>query len=245
MTQQFLPASPDKIRQSFGRRKTSRDPAPSFQGGLHPVAQLQQTLGNRNVAKLIQAKRLTSDGKIIGLQPKLTIGPAEDQYKQEADRVARQVASVPDSVDMAFLQWTSQAERESDPIQAQSLQSKPLPLAGSLVPFVQQQMDGEEKIEEAKDQQENKDQLLQVKLENNPAAFAHTCMFPSDTKPLQRICPACSPDSRDEAKTGLSVPLIQAVKDSKGNGDNSARRTVAHEAFPRSNGRHTSYGLFK
>ena len=44
---------------------------------------------NRRVAQLIQAKRLTPDGKMIGLQRKLTVGAADDQYEQEADRMAR------------------------------------------------------------------------------------------------------------------------------------------------------------
>lgn len=57
---------------SCGSRVLSAQP---FQGGLHPIPQLQRMLGNQRVAQLIQAKRLTSDGKIIGLQPKQTIVP--------------------------------------------------------------------------------------------------------------------------------------------------------------------------
>lgn len=43
------------------------------------LASLQRTVGNRATRKLIQ--------------PKLNVGPAGDQYEQEADRVAQQVAS--------------------------------------------------------------------------------------------------------------------------------------------------------
>lgn len=53
MTQQLLPDSPEKTQQHVEGRKTKPDSARLFQGGLHPVAQLQRTLGNRNVAKLI------------------------------------------------------------------------------------------------------------------------------------------------------------------------------------------------
>jgi len=88
MTQQLVTESPEKTRQHVESRETSPDSVRTFQAGLHPVAQLQRTLGNRNVAKLIQARRLTPAGKIIGLQRKLTVGAADDQYEQEADRVA-------------------------------------------------------------------------------------------------------------------------------------------------------------
>jgi hypothetical protein len=46
------------------------------------VLQLQRTLGNRRVAELIQAKRLTPQGKILTMQPKLTVGAADDQYEK-------------------------------------------------------------------------------------------------------------------------------------------------------------------
>ncbi|GAB1719066.1 MAG: hypothetical protein NTAFB09_07970 [Nitrosospira sp.] len=61
-------------------------------------------MGNRRVAQLIQAKRLTPEGRIMDrgieinrIQPKLAVGAADDQYEQEADRVARQVMSMPDA----------------------------------------------------------------------------------------------------------------------------------------------------
>ncbi|HEY5139021.1 MAG TPA: hypothetical protein VIJ25_06840, partial [Methylococcales bacterium] len=95
MTQQFLPETPEKTQQHVEGRETSPDSTLSFQGGLHPIAQLQRTLGNRNVAKLIQAKRLTPEGKIIGLQRKLTIGASDDQYEQEAADHGTRGASEP------------------------------------------------------------------------------------------------------------------------------------------------------
>src|SRR5688500_689423 len=60
------------------------------------ISKLQRTLGNQRVTQLIQARRLTPEGRILGLQPKLTVGAANDQYEQEADRVAGQVMSMPD-----------------------------------------------------------------------------------------------------------------------------------------------------
>src|SRR5262245_50956178 len=97
MPQQLLAKSPEKTQQHVERRQTSPASAQSFQGGLHPIAQLQRMLGNRRVAQLIQAKQLTPEGKILGLQRNLTVGAAGDQYEQEVDRVARQVMSMPNT----------------------------------------------------------------------------------------------------------------------------------------------------
>jgi hypothetical protein len=95
MTQQLLTKSSEKTQQHVECRETSPVSVQSLQGGLHPIAQLQRMLGNRRVAQLIQAKQLTPEGKILGLQRKLTVGAADDQYEQEADRVAHQVMSIP------------------------------------------------------------------------------------------------------------------------------------------------------
>ena len=74
--------------QRIARGEVQLKPAREFLGDLpSPVLQLQRMLGNRRVAQLIQAKRLTPEGKILGLQPKTTVGAADDQYEQEADRV--------------------------------------------------------------------------------------------------------------------------------------------------------------
>lgn len=104
-----------------------------------PVLQLQRTLGNRRLAQLLQAKRITPEGKIIGLQRKLNVGAADDHYEQEADRVAHQVMSMPDSVAVGSFQQTPTVVGQAS--QLQTLQSKPLPLAASITPYVQQQME--------------------------------------------------------------------------------------------------------
>ena len=94
------------------------------------------------MAQLIQAKRLTSEGKIIGLQRKLTVGAADDQYEQEADRVARQVMNTPDAVVANSMQRAMSPEEDKDKM----LQTKPL--AASITPFVQRQMVNNEKPED-------------------------------------------------------------------------------------------------
>ena len=55
----------------------------------HPFQRLQQTIGNRSVGRLLHAGLI---------QAKLRIGPANDRYEQEADRVAAQVTRLPDEV---------------------------------------------------------------------------------------------------------------------------------------------------
>ena len=80
---------------SCGSRVPSAQP---FQGGFHPIPQLQKTLGNQRVAQLIRAKRVTPDGKIIGLQPKQMFGATDDRYEQEVDRVERQVMNTEDAL---------------------------------------------------------------------------------------------------------------------------------------------------
>src|SRR5262245_59043416 len=60
MSQQIEIASPEKTKQRHGDRRESRpDSTQSLQPGLHPILQLQQMIGNRRVAQLMQAKRLT------------------------------------------------------------------------------------------------------------------------------------------------------------------------------------------
>src|SRR5689334_12675181 len=87
-----------------------------------PILQLQHLLGNRRVAQLVRAKRLTPQDKIISLQRKLTVGAEDNQYEQEADRVARQMMSMPDSISANSTQQDISAQKDKDKM----LQTKPL-----------------------------------------------------------------------------------------------------------------------
>jgi hypothetical protein len=122
MSQQRLIGSPEKTNQQIAHRESRPDSVRSFQGGLHPILQLQRTIGNRRVAQFIQAKRLSPQDKILGVQAKLTVGAAGDQYEQEADRVARQVITTPDAVAANSMQRAMSPEEDKD----QALQTKPL-----------------------------------------------------------------------------------------------------------------------
>jgi|GEM_PF-1855229 len=64
-----------------GRNEASDKTKPVSADAAQPIRQLQQSLGNRALARMIQAK--------------LTIGQPRDVYEQEADRVAEQVMRMP------------------------------------------------------------------------------------------------------------------------------------------------------
>ena len=167
---QQLPESLEKAKQQTSRREAQAASAHSFQAGLHPILQLQHTLGNRRVAQLIQARRLTPEGRILGLQPKLRVGAADDQYEQEADRVARHVVDMPDSAILASSMQTSPVEGDAG--ETPFLQSKSLPLATSISPLVQGQIRAEEEGEEDQDKEEDKDELLQAKFFNKSGSLS-------------------------------------------------------------------------
>ncbi len=138
MAKQHLTEAPEKAKTIGAYRVPSSDSAQSYQRGVQPISQLQRSLGNRDVARLIQAKRLSPSGEIMGLQRKLTVGAADDQYEQEADQVARQVMSMPDAAVASSMQRTPSPEED----QENMLQTKPL--AASITPFVQREMSNEE-----------------------------------------------------------------------------------------------------
>jgi len=106
--------------------------------GTHPLAHLQQALGNHAVAGLIQARRLAAETGFV-IQPKLAVGPAHDHYEQEADAVANRVMTMPVPPPPRSVQrQPAREEKDKD----KTLQTKPL--AASITPLVQCQMMPEE-----------------------------------------------------------------------------------------------------
>jgi hypothetical protein len=97
MSQQQLTKLQQKAKQPSARRAPSPASDSSRQGDVHPILQLQRAIGNRRVAQLIQAKRLTPQGTILGPQRKLTVGAGGDFHEREADDVARRVLATPDA----------------------------------------------------------------------------------------------------------------------------------------------------
>lgn len=138
MATQLLNELPGKGKMNRVYRNDKSDSIQSSQRNAHPITQLHDTLGNQQISRLIQAKRLSPLGEITGLQRKLTVGAADDQYEQEADRVARQVMSIPDAAVANSMQRNMPPEDD----QENMLQTKPL--VASITPFVQRKISNEE-----------------------------------------------------------------------------------------------------
>ncbi len=154
MSAQFSPEPPERAKQPLAHRAQPPFFHSHQDGRSAPFLQLQRALGNRRVAELIQAKRLTHEGRIMDcrmsrIQPKLTVGAADDQYEQEADRVSRQVMSMPDafpsfgagSVQRAGIPGNhTPEEAEKDKDRDKLLQpSRSGSLGAAITPFVQAQ----------------------------------------------------------------------------------------------------------
>ena len=166
MAQQLLTESPEKTKQQTSHREVTAEASRSVHDGSpSPILRLHRALGNYRVSQLIQAKRLTPQGKILNLQPKLTVGAADDQYEQEADRVARHVVSMPDSLAMAALQPAPPTKEHAG--HPHSLQSKPLPLAASITPFVQRKIKRENDRDEDKEK-DKPEEVVQARRGSNP-----------------------------------------------------------------------------
>src|SRR5262249_41324977 len=104
--------SPEKTAQRSAARRSR--PASSHQSELHPVLELQRVIGNRQVAHLIQTRRLTPAGRILAPQRKLKVGAPNDRYEQEADRVAQQVLNMPDAVATPAMQHADVQQTDQD-----------------------------------------------------------------------------------------------------------------------------------
>jgi hypothetical protein len=117
-----------KTLESEQKCSSSCKQKPSFDSSgsiADRILQLQRTAGNQAVQRLIKSG---------ALQTKLTVNEPGDVYEQEADRVADQVMRMPDPV----LQRQNIPEEEEE----KTIQTKPL--ADSITPLVQRQVDEEE-----------------------------------------------------------------------------------------------------
>ena len=73
-------------KQRSTHRKAEQAPAAATTASANDVAQIQARDGNRAVQRLLSTHTV---------QAKLEVGPAFDNYEQEADRVAQQVMHMP------------------------------------------------------------------------------------------------------------------------------------------------------
>ncbi len=93
----------------------------------HPIEQLQGSIGNRAVNRLLAGKPVVQTKPLfrgisheLAIQAKLTIGAAGDKYEQEADSIAEQVVSQMNG------QENSQIQRKPMPEEDEELQMKPI-----------------------------------------------------------------------------------------------------------------------
>lgn len=124
------------------------------------------------------------------IQAKLKVGAPNDVYEQEADRVAEQVMSTPDSATHQSIQREDATEEES------AVQAKPL--AATITPIVQREMALEE----------DEDEPVQAKLIQREAALE------------EELVPAKSELQRKASPAGFQAQprLEQQLDSSKGGG---------------------------
>lgn len=114
-------------------------PRPRSSSSFLPSAQLPLVTGSQ---------RITNTTKPL-VQPKLKIGQPNDEYEQEADRVAEQVMRMPSS---QVSSWHSnddpkiQRQNDEEEEEEEALQTKPI--ADAITPVVQRQAGEEEETEE-------------------------------------------------------------------------------------------------
>ncbi|MBD2066459.1 DUF4157 domain-containing protein [Leptolyngbya sp. FACHB-671] len=141
--------------RSHVQRKTSTTPPPAhssffwqrpFTDQLHqasdsPQSEPTSTVALKPTTSALSRVNFDSDRpaseqhRPLPIQPKLTVGAPNDQYEQEADRVAEQVMSMPDTA----IQQPIQREAVPD---EEELQTKPI--AASITPLVQREAIPEE-----------------------------------------------------------------------------------------------------
>jgi hypothetical protein len=85
MAQRVTP-SPKTTERHVGHDEPRSRSTQPFHGPLHPIAELRRTLGNRKLLQLIQAKRLTPEGKIIGVRQRVTAAGGTPALSQAVQR---------------------------------------------------------------------------------------------------------------------------------------------------------------
>jgi hypothetical protein len=91
-----------------------RQRAPLARGGID---RLQRSIGNRGMMQFLRSAHI---------QPKLTVGPVDDEYEREADRVADQVMRMPDPASAASAQRsTLRVQRKCVACEARKRQREP------------------------------------------------------------------------------------------------------------------------
>lgn len=104
------------------------------------ILALQRSAGNRAVQRMLAAKTGQPTRRRLTIQAKLAVGPADDHYEREADRVAAIVMQTSAS---SAPQIQRQHSEEED--QEKAIQTKPI--VSSITPLIQRQEKAEEEDE--------------------------------------------------------------------------------------------------
>gem|GEM_PF-3028443 len=107
------------------------------------ILALQRTAGNRAVKQILEASLQRQGHRPLPIQAKLAVGPANDSYEREADRVAATVMQTSESSAIHIQRKLSPEEDDDEMIQRK-------PLASSITPLVQRQA-----MPETDDEEEN------------------------------------------------------------------------------------------
>ena len=156
---------------------------------------LQRSLGNQTIQRLIQRQRLDPLSGLMGRQAKLTVSGAEDQYEQEADKVANRVMTMPNPASSQSLQ------REGIPEEQEESMVETKSLAASITPLGQRQSVEKEQ-----------EQLLQAKyFADSKKTTAQRESSPEEKETLQMQATGPKPSEAD-------VDVEKTMKRSQGGG---------------------------
>jgi len=107
----------------FVQRKAG--PPGAMNAGMLPadLLYLQRTAGNQAVQRILAAERprLSSQGPVPAIQPKLEVGAVDDTYEREADRVAAQVTRQKEPTDEHVRRYAPVANDQADSTLATTL----------------------------------------------------------------------------------------------------------------------------
>lgn len=122
MAQELLTKPAEKTTERATTREPAHESGPAPARGNDRILQLQRTLGNRTVAELIRTKKISPDGRLLTIQTKLVVGAADDPLEHEADHVAQQVVSTPES---AVASYRANESSHTDPSQGTAVTTDP------------------------------------------------------------------------------------------------------------------------
>jgi hypothetical protein len=167
--------------------KTRQDLSQSLETPVKQILYLQQTVGNRAVNRLIQAK--------------FKVGPPNDIYEKEADRVADKVMKMPHPVSRAPLQRLDEKEDEA--------QTKPL--ADTITPVIRRKTEDEEKEAQTK-------QFIQREAEEKEDEGQAKPLIQREAKEKEeqgQAKPLIQREGEDKEEEGQAKPLIQREAEDK------------------------------